>query len=99
MNIGATELLLIALLALFLYGKRLPEITKALGKGYREFKNNFDGVKNDLTKQMIDIAKDAEIKDAQPDNPAKIKEANEIYGNSAVKEDRPSVKDNDNLAG
>lgn len=88
MNIGSTELLLILVLALFLYGKKLPEITRSLGKGYREFRNSFDNVKNDLTKQVTDIAKDTEIK-----------EADKIYTSSEAKEEKPSIKDNNNLAG
>lgn len=41
--IGTTELLLIAALALLLFGgKKLPELMRGLGKGVREFK---EGVK------------------------------------------------------
>jgi len=98
MNIGTTELIVILALALFLYGKNLPGITRALGKGYREFRNNFDSIKNDLTKQVTDIAKDTGIK-----------EADKIYDTSETKEDKPagspaergkpSIKDSDSLAG
>ena len=43
--IGTTELLLIAALALLLFGgKKLPELMRGLGKGVREFK---EGVKED----------------------------------------------------
>ncbi|MEW6026853.1 MAG: twin-arginine translocase TatA/TatE family subunit [Planctomycetota bacterium] len=93
MNIGTTELIVILILGLFLYGKRLPEITRALGRGYRAFKENINGIKNDLTRQVVDIAKEVEIK-----------EANKIYpfGQAAAtetKEDNPAVKSGDNLAG
>ena len=88
MNIGTTELIVILILALFLYGKNLPEITRALGKGYREFKKTFDGVKNDIQNQVTDLARDTEIKDAD-----------KIYTSPEAKEDEPSVKDNNNLAG
>jgi sec-independent protein translocase protein TatA len=54
MNIGTPELILIVVLAIILYGKRLPEITRALGKGYQEFKKNVDNVKNDFQKQVVD---------------------------------------------
>lgn len=92
MNIGTTELIVILALALFLYGKRLPEITRALGKGYWEFKNTFDGVKNDLTKQVTDITKDTEISDIDKiyNTPAETKESSEK---------KPPVIGNDNLAG
>lgn len=92
MNIGTTELMVILALALFLYGAKLPEITRALGKGYREFKNSFDGIKNDLTRQVTDIAQDTGIKDIDKiyTTPAETKESNDK---------KPPVIGNDNLAG
>ena len=54
MNIGTLELVIIVVLAIILYGKRLPEITRALGRGYQEFKKNIDNVKNDFQKQVED---------------------------------------------
>lgn len=48
-NIGITELLVILILALLLFGaRRLPEIGKALGKGIREFKDATKGITEDL---------------------------------------------------
>ena len=39
-NIGPTELLLILLIVILLFGaKRIPELAKGLGRGIREFKN------------------------------------------------------------
>ena len=63
MNIGTTEIIVILVLALLLYGKRLPEITRALGKGYREFKKNIDNVKKDLQDQVVNISSDINIKE------------------------------------
>ena len=92
MNIGTTELMVILALALFFYGKNLPNITRALGKGYLEFKNSFDGIKNDLVKQVTDIAKDTGIKDIDKiyDTPTDTKEANK---------EKPPVIGDDTLAG
>lgn len=43
-NIGTTEILLLLLVALLLFGaKRLPEIGKSLGRGMREFKESVTG--------------------------------------------------------
>lgn len=45
--IGTTELLLIAALALLLFGgKKLPELMRGLGKGVREFKEGLKEVSN-----------------------------------------------------
>ncbi len=43
-NIGPTEIILLLLLALLLFGaKRLPEIGRSLGTGMREFKDSVSG--------------------------------------------------------
>ncbi len=40
-NLGFTEMLLIAVVVLLLFGaKRLPEVGASIGKGIREFKNS-----------------------------------------------------------
>ena len=42
--IGTTELILIALIALLLFGgKKLPEMMRGLGQGVKEFKEGMDG--------------------------------------------------------
>jgi sec-independent protein translocase protein TatA len=44
MSVGPTEILLIALVALLLFGAgRLPEIGKSIGAGLRDFKRGLDG--------------------------------------------------------
>jgi sec-independent protein translocase protein TatA len=86
MNIGTPEIIVILILALLLYGKRLPEISRAVGKGYAEFRKNLDSVKKDLEEQTKEISSSAS---AQSPNPAvqeeddKIKEADKIYSEAA----------------
>jgi len=47
-NIGTTEILLLLLIALLLFGaKRLPEIGRSLGRGMREFKDSVTGKDDD----------------------------------------------------
>jgi sec-independent protein translocase protein TatA len=41
--------ILIALVALLLFGKRLPEVGKSLGKGIIEFKKGLAGIEEDVT--------------------------------------------------
>lgn len=51
-NLGTGELLIIALVALLLFGgKKIPEVMRSLGKGVRSFK---DGM-NDIKKEIEDI--------------------------------------------
>ena len=48
-NIGWTELLLIFLVILLVFGaKRIPEIARGLGKGIREFKDATSDIKREL---------------------------------------------------
>ncbi|HEY7398157.1 MAG TPA: twin-arginine translocase TatA/TatE family subunit [Gaiellaceae bacterium] len=47
-DIGPSEILLLLLVALLLFGgKRLPEIGRTLGTGMREFKESLSGEKHD----------------------------------------------------
>ncbi|MSY58974.1 MAG: twin-arginine translocase TatA/TatE family subunit [Actinobacteria bacterium] len=53
-NIGPTEIILLLLLALLLFGaKRLPEIGRSLGTGMREFKDSVSNNKPDTTQAQI----------------------------------------------
>jgi len=43
-GLGTTELLLIALVVLLLFGgRKIPELMKGLGKGVKSFKDGLDG--------------------------------------------------------
>jgi sec-independent protein translocase protein TatA len=44
---GLPELLIIGVIALLLFGKRLPEIARSLGKGIVEFKKGVQGIEDD----------------------------------------------------
>ncbi len=45
MNIGFTEVLVIALMILLLFGgKKIPELMQGLGKGVRSFKDGMNGI-------------------------------------------------------
>ncbi|MBQ2992548.1 MAG: twin-arginine translocase TatA/TatE family subunit [Alistipes sp.] len=43
-NLGATEIILIVLLVLLLFGgKKIPELMRGIGKGVRSFREGVDG--------------------------------------------------------
>lgn len=46
--LGAPELIVILVLGLLIFGKRLPEVGKSLGKGIVEFKKGLQGIHDDL---------------------------------------------------
>ena len=58
MNIGPTEIFIIALVVLLLFGgKKIPELMKGLGKGVKSFKEGMN--------EVTDITKDEKKSDKQ----------------------------------
>ncbi|MCS7304048.1 MAG: twin-arginine translocase TatA/TatE family subunit [Thermoguttaceae bacterium] len=47
-GIGTTELLVIAIITLILFGNRLPSVMRSLGRGVVEFKKGIQGIEEDL---------------------------------------------------
>lgn len=48
-NLGAGEIIVIALMVLLLFGgKKIPELMKGLGKGVRSFKEGMNNIENDI---------------------------------------------------
>ncbi|MEI6433633.1 MAG: twin-arginine translocase TatA/TatE family subunit [Bacteroidota bacterium] len=52
-GLGTTELLLIALVVLLLFGgKKIPELMKGLGKGVKSFKDGMEGMEEEFKKPI-----------------------------------------------
>lgn len=49
---GGYEWILLAILGLLLFGKRLPEVGKSLGKSIVEFKKGLRGIEEDIDKAV-----------------------------------------------
>jgi TatA/E family protein of Tat protein translocase len=49
-GLGVPELLVIGVLMLLLFGRRLPEVGKSLGKGIVEFKKGISGVEEEVNR-------------------------------------------------
>lgn len=63
---GATSLILIAVIALLVFGpKKLPEIGKAFGSSLREFKNATQGLSRNDIVENLDKNKEIEHKEEQ----------------------------------
>ncbi len=50
-NLGTMELLIILAIGLLLFGRRLPEVGKSLGKGIVEFKRGLKGIEEEVDTQ------------------------------------------------
>ena len=48
-TLGATEIIIIALIVLLLFGgRKIPELMKGIGKGVRSFRDGVKGIEADL---------------------------------------------------
>jgi sec-independent protein translocase protein TatA len=47
-NLGTTEIIMILIAGVLLFGRRLPEVGRYLGKGIVEFKKGIKGVEDDM---------------------------------------------------
>ena len=59
LNLGAGEIVLIALVVLLLFGgKKIPELMKGLGKGVRNFKDCLKDVEDQINSDAADSNSD-----------------------------------------
>ncbi len=47
-NLGGTELMVVAFVALLVFGNRLPSVMRSLGKSVTEFKKGVSGIEDDI---------------------------------------------------
>ena len=60
-TLGATEIIIIALIVLLLFGgRKIPELMKGIGKGVKSFKDGVKGIEDDLKEEDKEIDKDLE---------------------------------------
>lgn len=58
-NLGATEIILIVLVILLLFGaKKIPELAQGIGKGMKEFKKAVKDVEEEVKKTDEDLKKE-----------------------------------------
>jgi sec-independent protein translocase protein TatA len=55
-GIGTQELIIVAIIALLLFGNRLPSVMRSLGQGVVEFKKGLQGVEDDAKHSAGKIA-------------------------------------------
>lgn len=70
-SVGLPELLVILVIVLLLFGRRVPEIAKALGKGVREFKKGISGLEDEIEKAAEEPTKEEKIEKAETETEKK----------------------------
>lgn len=91
-GIGMQEILVILVIALIVIGpKKLPDVAKALGKGYAEFRRAFEEMKHTID---VDFKTEEEKKrllstDGRPNSALREKPAPEPMAESEKSPDRP----------
>jgi sec-independent protein translocase protein TatA len=73
------ELIIILVICLLIFGKRLPEVGKSLGKGIVEFKKGLNGVSDEVTK----VDKEIEQSVRKSDEQAKLESGSVLKDKSA----------------
>jgi sec-independent protein translocase protein TatA len=59
-GIGSSELLILGVIALLLFGNRLPQVMRSLGQGVTEFKKGLDGISEEIHREPAKVAQHAE---------------------------------------
>lgn len=73
---GTTEWIIILVVALLIFGRRLPEVGKSLGKGIVEFKKGIKGIEDDIEDETRPSSRPAELdQKASEDASASTEEA------------------------
>jgi sec-independent protein translocase protein TatA len=79
LNFGMGEMLLLAIVALLLYGSDLPEVAKTWGKAYSEFRRNLNGFRSELNNVIYS--------EPEQDAPRKLQYYPEFHNDVAENDD------------
>jgi sec-independent protein translocase protein TatA len=65
-GIGYPEMLMFGIIALLLFGKRLPEVARSLGKGLTEFKKGMRGIEDEMHGAFREPARESSQRRPEP---------------------------------
>ncbi|QDS99924.1 twin-arginine translocase TatA/TatE family subunit [Adhaeretor mobilis] len=82
---GPTEMLLIGVIALLLYGGRLPDVAKEWGKTFSDLRRNLTGVQNDF-REAFNSEPDSPRLEYHPDFRDDSLDENTLYEDASVDE-------------
>ncbi len=66
---GLPELVIFGTIALLLFGKRLPEVARSLGKGIVEFKKGVRGIEDEVSTATYNSSTSSAPRPSAPDEP------------------------------
>jgi sec-independent protein translocase protein TatA len=69
-NIGVPELIVLLLLGVLLFGRKLPDIGRSLGKTVTEFKKGFTGLEEEVTTTSSRVVEPEAVKPPQRVTPS-----------------------------
>lgn len=72
-GIGVSEMVVILLVVLVLFGgKKVPELAKGLGRGIRQFREEYSGIQTRIARELDDVSSDirAPAPQDRPSTPA-----------------------------
>ena len=58
LNLGVPELIVIALVALLVFGRKLPEAARSAGKTFGEFRKSVNKMQTEMRRASMDVEKD-----------------------------------------
>ncbi|MHC4956681.1 MAG: Sec-independent protein translocase subunit TatA/TatB [Planctomycetota bacterium] len=69
-NLGFGELFVLAIVAILVFGGRLPEVARKVGRGISEFKSGMSGHLNEIRSDLdVRADLDAAVEDTSADTP------------------------------
>lgn len=63
-NFGTTEMLVILIVALLLFGKKLPEVARSIGRALGEFRRSMQGIESEIRGELYGDGRTAPLRSA-----------------------------------
>ena len=67
LSLGPMEMLIVGAIAVLLFGSRLPEVARSLGKSYTEFKKGVGGITDEVRNVQYEVEQAADTAYYTPD--------------------------------
>lgn len=84
MGLGPTEMIVIAIVGLLLFGRRLPDVGRSVGKSFFEFKRGLGGLQGEMN-EMQQLSREVRSTEPTP-KPSASDEPEEPPGEEKVDE-------------